>query len=80
MFIRASGSQGRTYLRLVEGCSDAKGRTRQRQIGQLGRADELTEDKVESLVRGLKRHAGMPLADADNAQFEPSLSLGARGC
>lgn len=77
MYIRASRSQGRTYLRLVEGYRDAQGRTRQRQIGQLGRADELTEDKVQSLIRGLKRHAGMPLADADSAHFEPSLTLGA---
>jgi len=32
MFIRSSRSQGRTYLRLVEGYRDAQGRTRQRQI------------------------------------------------
>lgn len=77
MFIRSSRSQGRTYLRLVEGYRDAKGVSRQRQIAQLGRADELTEDKVQSIIRGLKRHTGLPLVDGDRAQFEPSRSLGA---
>ncbi|WP_435106842.1 IS1634 family transposase [Arhodomonas sp. AD133] len=77
MFIRASRSQGRTYLRLVEGYRDADGKSRQRQIAQLGRADALTEDKVHSIIRGLKRHTGLPLVDADTAHFEPSRSLGA---
>lgn len=77
MFIRSSRSQGRTYLRLVEGYRDANGTSRQRQIAQLGRADELTEDKVQSIIRGLKRHTGLPLVDGDSAHFEPSRSLGA---
>jgi len=77
MFIRSSRSQGRTYLRLVEGYRDAEGKSRQRQIAQLGRADELTEDKVQSIIRGLKRHTGLPLVDGDSAHFEPSRSLGA---
>jgi hypothetical protein len=76
MFIRSSRSQGRTYLRLVEGYRDAQGRTRHRQIAQLGRADQLTEDKVQSIIRGLKRHTGLPLVDGESAEFEPSRSLG----
>uniref|UniRef100_UPI003EBC66B3 IS1634 family transposase n=1 Tax=Arhodomonas sp. AD133 TaxID=3415009 RepID=UPI003EBC66B3 len=76
MFIRASRSQGRTYLRLVEGYRDEQGRTRQRQIAQLGRADQLTEDKVRSLIRGLRRHTGMPEIDAEAVGFEPARSLG----
>ncbi len=76
MFIRASRSQGRTYLRLVEGYRDEHGRTRQRQIAQLGRADQLTEDKVRSLIRGLRRHAGMPEVDAEAIGFDPARSLG----
>ncbi|MFW6039232.1 MAG: IS1634 family transposase [bacterium] len=76
MFIRASRSQGRTYLRLVEGYRDEHGRTRQRQIAQLGRADQLTEDKVRSLIRGLRRHTGMPEIDAEAVGFDPARSLG----
>ena len=76
MYIRTSCSQGRTYLRLVEGYRDSKGRTRQRQIGQLGRADELTAEKVQSLIRGLKHHAGMATAEDVCVDFQPSRSLG----
>ncbi|WP_440998238.1 IS1634 family transposase [Arhodomonas sp. SL1] len=76
MFIRASRSRGRTYLRLVEGYRDEHGRTRQRQIAQLGRADQLTEDKVRSLIRGLRRHTGMPEVDPEAVGFDPARSLG----
>lgn len=76
MFIRASRSQGRTYLRLVEGYRDEQGRTRQRQIAQLGRADQLTEDTVRGLIRGLRRHTGLPEVDAEDVGFDPARSLG----
>lgn len=76
MFIRASRSQGRTYLRLVESYRDADGRKRHRQIAQLGRADQFDKDKVRSLIRSLRRHAGMPEADEDSVSFEPSRALG----
>lgn len=54
MFIRASRSNGHTYLRLVEGCRDAKGRTHHRQIAQLGRADRLTAQTLRGLIEGLR--------------------------
>jgi transposase len=77
MFIRSSRSNGHTYLRLVEGYRDAAGRTRHRQIAQLGRADQLTPEKVDSLVRGLRRHAGLAEGgDEEAATFEPSRTLG----
>lgn len=76
MFIRASRSNGHTYLRLVEGYRDAKGQTRHRQIAQLGRADRLTAQTLRGLIEDLRRHAGLPEVDEQGLAFEPSRSLG----
>lgn len=76
MFIRTSRSNGHTYLRLVEGYRDADGRTRHRQIAQLGRADQLTPETIEGLVRGLRRHTGLADGVGEGATFEPSRTLG----
>lgn len=77
MFIRASQSNGRTYLRLVEGYRDESGRSRQRQIAQLGRADEpATYEKVESLLQSLQQHAGMEGVDPAGIHFDPARALG----
>ena len=76
MFIRASRSQGRTYLRLVEGFRDEQGKTRHRQIAQLGRADQLSEETVSGLIRGLRRHTGMPDVDEDGVHFDTARSVG----
>ena len=47
--------------RLVERYRDVRGKSRQRQIAQLRRADELTEDKVQSIIRGfLQTSPGFP--------------------
>ncbi|MCG5528853.1 MULTISPECIES: IS1634 family transposase [Halorhodospira] len=79
MFIRASRSGNHVYLRLVEGYRDEQGRTRHRQVAQLGRADQIGQKDVERLVSGLLRHTG---ADASMLlerppEFEPSRELGA---
>ena len=58
MFVRASRSGGHTYLRLVESYRDEQGRTRHRQIAQLGRADQLTDRQVEGLIASLQRLTG----------------------
>lgn len=77
MFIRESRSNGRTYLRLVEGYRDENGRTRHRQIAQLGRADQpATYEKIESLLHSLQRHAGMEDVDSTGVHFDPARSLG----
>ena len=77
MFIRSSRSNGRRYLRLVEGYRDERGRTRHRQIAQLGRADEpATQEKIQSLIENLQRHAGMEEVEPDEVRFDPARTLG----
>ena len=77
MFIRSSRSNGRRYLRLVEGYRDEQGRTRHRQIAQLGRADEpATQEKIQSLIQNLQRHAGMEEVEPDGVHFDPARTLG----
>lgn len=78
MYLRASRSGNHTYLRLVESYRDASGRTRQRQIAQLGRADQLSAEQVDGLIAGLLKATGrdMPHGIEGTAHFEPSLELG----
>ncbi len=76
MYIRTSRSGGRTYLRLVESFRDADGRVQQRQIAQLGRAEEWTEEKVETLVSGLRRLTGQERPPEGSAEFEAAREVG----
>ncbi len=77
MFIRASQSNGRKYLRLVEAYRDEHGRARHRQIAQLGRADQpTTRDKLDSLRRSLEHHTGTGTTDPQSIRFDPARALG----
>src|SRR5690606_41622433 len=78
MYLRASRSGKHTYLRLVESYCDASGRTRQRQIAQLGRADQLSAEQVDGLIAGLLKATGRDMPDGIEGapHFEPSLELG----
>lgn len=76
MYIRTSRSGGRTYLRLVESFRDEHGRVQQRQIAQLGRADDWTEEKVETLVSGLRRLSGQERPPEGAAEFAPAREVG----
>ena len=77
MFLRASQSNGHTYLRLVQNYRDEQGRTRQRQLAQLGRADLIGRETVESLITSLRKHTGMPELNEGGVHFNPARSLGA---
>ena len=76
MFIRASRSGGHTYLRLVESYRDEHGRTRHRQIAQLGRADKLSEQEVEGLVASLRRLTGRQAPRSQGPSFELAREVG----
>ncbi|WP_421621132.1 IS1634 family transposase [Alkalilimnicola ehrlichii] len=76
MYIRASRSGGHTYLRLVESYRDENGRVRQRQIAQLGRADQLEEDQVEGLIRSLRRLTGREMPEPGTPEFEAAQEVG----
>lgn len=78
MYLRASRSGKHTYLRLVESYRDESGRTRQRQIAQLGRADQLSAEQVNGLIAGLLKATGReaPRGLEGTPHFEPSLELG----
>lgn len=77
MYVRASRSGDRTYLRLVESYRADDGKIRQRQVAQLGRADELAGDRIERLIASLRRHTGSGGTDADRVEFEPAREVGA---
>jgi len=77
MFIRASQSNGRKYLRLVEAYRDEHGRARHRQIAQLGRADQpATRHKLDSLQRSLQYHTGTEASNPPSLHFDPARTLG----
>lgn len=76
MFIRASRSGPRTYLRLVESYRDEHGKNRHRQIAQLGRIEDWPEDKVESLVSSLRRLTGHERPPAGSPEFEAAGEVG----
>src|SRR5690606_26493642 len=78
MYLRASRSGNHTYLRLVESYRDASGRTRQRQVAQLGRADQWSAEQVDGLIAGLLKATGReaPASIEGTPHFEPSLELG----
>jgi len=76
MYIRASRSGDRTYLRLVESYRDDDGRVRQRQIAQLGRADQFSEEEVEGLVQSLRRLTGHEMPEPGTPAFDPAREVG----
>jgi hypothetical protein len=76
MFIRASRSGNHTCLRLVESYRDPQGRTRHRQIAQLGRADQLTDKEVEGLIASLQRLTGRGVQAPSVAHFEVAREVG----
>jgi transposase len=76
MFIRASRSGNHTYLRLIEAYRDSDGRTRHRQIAQLGRADQLSEDQVDTLCSSLRRLTGFETPPVGTPEFEAAREVG----
>ena len=78
MYLRASRSGGHTYLRLVESFRDATGCSRQRQIAQLGRADQLSAEQVDGLIAGLLKATGraLPVPIDGTAHFEAAREVG----
>lgn len=76
MFIRASRSGPRTYLRLVESYRDEHDKNRHRQIGQLGRIEDWPADKVESLVSSLRGVTGHERPPAGSSGFEAAREFG----
>jgi hypothetical protein len=76
MFIRASRSGNYTYLRLIEAYRDTDGRTRHRQIAQLGRADQLSEEQVDGLCSSLRRLTGFETPPPGSAEFEAAREVG----
>nr|WP_183949267.1 IS1634 family transposase [Rehaibacterium terrae] len=76
MFIRASRSGKHTYLRLIEAYRDADGRTRHRQIAQLGRADQLSKEQVDALCASLRRLTGFQTPPLGTPEFEAAREVG----
>jgi transposase len=77
MFIKLTRSGERTYAQLVESFRDEHGKPRQRTVATLGRIDE-RGGQVDSLLNGLLRAKGRPVAAAGDLQvrFESALCLG----
>lgn len=76
MFIRTSRSGNYTYLRLVKSYRDEQGRTRHQQLAQLGRADQLTDREMESLIASLQRRTGRAAPVANTLHFEVAREVG----
>jgi transposase len=76
MFIKLTRSGERTYAQLVESFRDEHGKPRQRTVATLGRIDECG-GQVDSLLNGLLRAKGRPVAGGDpQVRFESALCLG----
>lgn len=77
MFLRTSRSGGHTYLRLVESYRDGSGKTRHRQIAQLGRLDQIPEEQIRRLIEGLSRISGIPAPrPMAEPRFAPAREVG----
>jgi hypothetical protein len=77
MFIKLTRSGDRTYAQLVESFRDEQGKPRQRTVATLGRIDE-RGGQLDSLLNGLLRAKGRPVAAGGDSQlrFELALCLG----
>ncbi|WP_440995074.1 IS1634 family transposase [Arhodomonas sp. SL1] len=76
MYVRVTKSGPRRYLRLVEGYRDEGGKVKQRVVANLGRLDQISEDEVDGLIRGLQRAVGRPEAKQGAPEFQRARAYG----
>jgi len=82
--LKVTRSGPRTYLQIVHAYRDPEtGRPKQRHIANLGRADQLGEQDLDTLINGLLKFTNRPTVDelhegvsSDTTTFRPALQLG----
>lgn len=82
--MKVTRSGPRTYLQIVHAYRDPEtGRPKQRHIANLGRADQLGEQDLDTLINGLLKFTNRPTVDelhegvsSDTTTFRPALQLG----
>ena len=58
MYAKITRSGPRHYLQLVEGYRTEDGKVRHRVVANLGRLDQLSDEKLDPLINGLNRALG----------------------
>ena len=84
MQLKVTRSGPRTYLQIVHAYRDEEtGRPKQRHIANLGRADQLDENDLDTLINGLLKFTNRTTLDklhadvtAEGATFRPALQVG----
>ena len=77
MYIRASKSGPRTYVRLAETYRDDNGKVRQRHLANLGRIEAFAKQGHE-LVNSINRLLGGDTESPKDAEFDAARALGGR--
>ena len=65
MFVKATRSKGRDYLKIVESYRE-NGKSKHRTVVNLGRADVLAESGLENIIRGLQKYLKRKTAEQNN--------------
>ncbi|ABM61206.1 hypothetical protein Hhal_0416 [Halorhodospira halophila SL1] len=76
MYVRIVRSGPRRYVRLVEGDRDDNGRVKQCTVANLGRADQLSDDEVDGLIKGLQRAVGRSERRSAEPEFQRARASG----
>ncbi|MBK1730146.1 IS1634 family transposase, partial [Halorhodospira halophila] len=76
MYVCIVRSGPRRYVRLVEGYRDDNGRVKQRTVANLGRADQLSDDEVDGLIKGLQRAVGRSERRSAEPEFQRARAFG----
>lgn len=76
MYTRITRSGGRAYLQLVEAYRNDAGKPRQKVIATLGRLDQLSDQQLEPLIKGLQRALGREPAALPPIEYESSKVFG----
>jgi len=84
MQLKVTRSGPRTYLQIVQAYRDPEtGRPKQRHIANLGRADQLAESDLDTLINGLLKFTNRTILDelrsditSEGTTFRPALQVG----
>jgi hypothetical protein len=76
MYTKITQSGGRRYLQLVEGYRTEDGKVRHRVVANLGRLDQLSDEKLDPLINGLNRALGRTENPAGKVGYDSARAFG----
>jgi len=76
MYTKITQSGPRRYLQLVEGYRTEDGKVRHRVVANLGRLEQLSDEKLDPLINGLNRALGRSADPADKVEYDSARAYG----